>query len=174
MGRGGRGEGRRNASRHCVRRVHTYSIRTIPPKLCVDTRERGGGLFIVHANLTEPRALFTSGRNISRGAASIAVVLARPAPLRLGLLIVLELLVRRIIELQLLPRMMKVDATAATLVREREPRRLMKTNPLPPPSPPSPLQETPRNGSFRGTIRFPFASSRSLISPPLRFLGRLL
>jgi len=35
--------------------------------------------------------------------------LARPAPLRLGLLIVLELLVRRIIELRLLPRMMMAD-----------------------------------------------------------------
>lgn len=68
---------------------------------------------------------------------------ARPAPLRLGLLIVLELLVRRIIELQLLPRVMKVDATAVAFVRpsirfvrasrscERSPRRLMKTKPSP-------------------------------------------
>jgi len=48
----------------------------------------------------------------SASARARARVLARTAPSRLRRLIVLELLVRRIIELRLLPLVMKVDATA--------------------------------------------------------------
>lgn len=107
-------------------------------------------------------ALFAAGRNIRRRARWF---LARPAPLRLGLLIVLELLVRRIIELRLLPRVMKVDGPWGP--RRSHPdhasaRRLMKTK-----TPcEMPLSKRFPSGGRYGSI----ASSVSPLSPPLRFL----
>jgi len=106
-----------------------HSIRTIPPKLCVGYTRTRRRIIYCPCESHGIAALFAAGRNICRRARWF---LARPAPLHLGLLIVLELLVRRIIELRLLPWVMKVDGPWGP--RRSHPdhasaRRLMKTEP---------------------------------------------
>lgn len=111
------GAGERAKREPALRSLAAYSIRTIPPKLCVGTRERAAD-HLLAARISRAARAF---RSRTKHSPPFVAVLPLTAPLRLGLLIVLELLVRRIIELQLLPRVMKVDATAAALARERAP-----------------------------------------------------
>lgn len=102
-----------------------HSIRTIPPKLCVGTREAnpssnlsGAADHLLSARVSRSSARFSRSDETFAGRASCASV-SLAAPSHLRLLIVLELLVRRIIELQLLPRVMKVDTIAGPRARAR-------------------------------------------------------